>query len=94
MSPFFFDETVEINIQMNLTYIQKKMEFMEYKSLQEFFDDVDLLISNAILYNSDAGNPYRHAAEEMKKRYTKIAKKVLQAIKEKQQQQQQAAFAK
>ena len=57
---------------------------MEYETLQAFFADVDLTISNALLYNSDMGNPYRVAAEEMKKRYMKIAKKAVQAEKEKQ----------
>ena len=69
---------------MNLTYIQQKVEKMEYETLQAFFADVDLMISNALLYNSDTGNPYRVAAEDMKKRYMKVAKKVLQAVKEKQ----------
>jgi len=35
------------------------------------------------LYNSDPSNPYRMAAEEMKKRYMKIAKKLLQALQQK-----------
>ena len=60
---------------------------MEYKTLKEFFADVDLMISNALLYNSDPSNPFRIAAEEMKKRYLKIAKKVVQTL---QQQKQQA----
>lgn len=71
--------------QMNLTYIQRKVENAEYESLQDFFKDVDLMITNALLYNSDPSNPFRVAAEEMKKRYMKVAKKVLQTIKEKQQ---------
>lgn len=70
---------------MNLTYIQRKVENAEYESLQDFFKDVDLMITNALLYNSDPSNPFRVAAEEMKKRYMKVAKKVLQTIKEKQQ---------
>lgn len=73
-----------IKVPMNLTYIQKKVERVEYQSLQAFFDDVDLVISNAILYNSDAGNPYRVAAEDMKSRYSKFAKKIIQAVKEQQ----------
>lgn len=56
---------------------------MEYESIQEFFADVDLMISNALLYNSDPMNPYRMAAEEMKKRYMKTAKKLLQALQQK-----------
>jgi Bromodomain len=69
--------------QMNLTYIQQKVEKAQYESLQDFFKDVDLMISNALLYNSDPSNPFRIAAEEMKKRYMKIAKKVVQTLKEK-----------
>lgn len=80
-APDYFDV---ISIPMNLTYIQKKVEKMEYKTLKEFFNDVDLLISNALLYNSDPANPYRVAAEEMKRRYMKMAKKVVQSLKEKQ----------
>jgi len=68
---------------MNLTYIQQKVDKMEYESIQAFFADVDLMISNALLYNSDPSNPYRMAAEEMKKRYMKIAKKLLQALQQK-----------
>jgi Bromodomain len=58
---------------------------MEYKTLKEFFADVDLMISNALLYNSDPINPYRIAAEDMKKRYLKMAKKLVQTLQQKQQ---------
>ena len=71
---------------MNLTYIQQKVEKMEYESLHAFFADVDLMIKNALVYNSDPKNPYRIAAEEMKKRYKKHAKKIVQSL----QQQKQA----
>jgi Bromodomain len=67
---------------MNLTYIQQKVNKMEYKTLKEFFADVDLMITNALLYNSDPSNPYRIAAEDMKKRYLKMAKKVLQTLQQ------------
>ena len=69
---------------MNLTYIKEKVDKMEYETLQAFFGDVDLMISNALLYNSDPSNPYRMAAEDMKKRYLKIAKKLLQTLQLKQ----------
>lgn len=72
--------------QMNLTYIQQKVDKMEYQTLQSFFTDVELMINNAILYNSDPSNPYRIAAEEMKKKYQKIAKKLVVALKEKKAQ--------
>ncbi|CAB9503588.1 adjacent to zinc finger domain protein 1A [Seminavis robusta] len=80
-APDYFDV---INTPMNLTYIQQKVNKMEYKTLKEFFADVDLMVSNAVLYNSDPHNPYRIAAEEMKKRYLKMAKKVLQTLQQKQ----------
>jgi len=63
---------------MNLTYIQQKVDNQEYTSLPSFLQDVELMISNALLYNSDASNPYRIAAEEMKKKYVKTAKRVIQ----------------
>lgn len=71
---------------MNLTYIQQKVERMEYESLQSFLADVDLMINNAILYNSDPINPYRIAAEDMKRRFQKMVKKMYAVIKEKKAQ--------
>ena len=68
---------------MNLTYIKQKVDKMEYKSLTDFFADVDLTISNALLYNSDPSNPYRIAAEDMKKKYLKMAKKLLATFQKK-----------
>ena len=53
---------------MNLTYIQRKVDDMSYVALSDFFQDVDLMLQNAIKYNSDPQNPYRVAAEEMQKR--------------------------
>ena len=58
---------------------------MQYSTIQSFFADVDLMIQNAITYNSDQGNPYRVAAEEMKKRFTKIQKRVWQQVQQRQQ---------
>lgn len=81
-APDYFDV---IDKPMNLTYIQQKVDGMEYSSLQSFFQDIELMIANALLYNSDTNNPYRVAAGEMKKRYRKIAKKVVQAVQHKQQ---------
>lgn len=80
-APDYFDV---IDTPMNLTYIQHKVDSMEYISLQSFFQDIELMIANAMLYNSDASNPYRVAAEDMKKRYRKIAKKVVQMLQQKQ----------
>jgi hypothetical protein len=79
-APDYFDI---IRTPMNLTYIQHKVDKMEYDSLTAFFSDVDLMIANALLYNSDPTNPYHVAAQEMKKRYLKIVKKVLQTIQSK-----------
>ena len=62
---------------------QQKVKKLQYDTLQAFFADVDLMISNAVTYNSDPGNPYRIAAEEMKKRHLKIQKKVWQQIPKK-----------
>lgn len=80
-APDYFDV---IEKPMNLTYIQSKVDAMEYDSLKAFFDDCELMLKNAILYNSDLSNPYRIAAEEMKTRYIKMKKKMLQTIQEKQ----------
>lgn len=81
-APDYFDI---ITIPMNLTYIKEKVYGMQYSTIQSFFADVDLMIQNAITYNSDQGNPYRVAAEEMKKRFTKIQKRVWQQIQQRQQ---------
>mmetsp|Transcript_103433 Transcript_103433/g.299262 ORF Transcript_103433/g.299262 Transcript_103433/m.299262 type:complete len:346 (-) Transcript_103433:348-1385(-) len=83
-APDYFDI---ITTPMNLTYIQNKVSKMQYSTLQSFFGDIDLMISNAIKYNSDPGNPYRVAAEEMKKRHDKIVKRVWQQIHQRQQAQ-------
>jgi Bromodomain len=81
-APDYFDV---IDKPMNLTYIQRKVDAMEYDNLSAFFSDVDLMIQNALAYNSDPSNPYRAAADEMKKRYNKIVGRVLKAIQQKQQ---------
>lgn len=65
---------------MNLTYIQEKVNNKNYVTLQEFFEDIELLIANALLYNSDPMNPFHVAANVMKKRYLKERKKVLTQV--------------
>ena len=87
-APDYFDV---IDTPMNLTYIERKVDAMEYTVLQAFFQDIELMIANALLYNSDVSNPYRIAAQEMKKRYHKIAKKVVQTLQQKQQAARQEA---
>ncbi len=83
-APDYFDI---ITTPMNLTYIQSRVNKMQYTTLQAFFADVDLMVENAKKYNSDPGNPYRLAAEEMKKRHDKIVKRVWQQIQQRQQSQ-------
>jgi len=71
---------------MNLTYIQRRVEDKSYVSLKEFFCDVELMISNALKYNSDPNNEYHIAAKELKKRYKKVAKLVVMKLQHAQQQ--------
>ena len=78
-APDYFDV---IQKPMNLTYIKHKVENLEYMSLQQFCQDVELLVSNALLYNSDPGNPYHTAAKELQKHFRKAAKRVLAKVKE------------
>ena len=72
-----------ITTPMNLTYIQEKVEAKSYESLELFFGDVELLISNALLYNSDPSNEFHIAAKELKRKYKKLAKKVVQMLQTK-----------
>jgi hypothetical protein len=74
-----------IDKPMNLTYIQEKVNKMEYSSFQSFCQDVDLMISNAIKYNSDPSNPYRIAAEELKMKYIKTRNRIVKNFKAQQQ---------
>jgi hypothetical protein len=72
-APDYFDVVAKA---MNLTYIQRKLDAMEYQSEDAFTADVDLMLNNAILYNSDVSNPYRIAAEEMRTKYKKALAKL------------------
>ena len=78
-APDYFDI---IEKPMNLTYIKDKVPAAQYETLEAFFADVDLLLNNALLYNSDPNNNYHIAAKEMKRKYKKIAKKVLLALQQ------------
>ena len=78
-APDYFDV---IQKPMNLTYIKHKVENLEYMSLQQFCQDVELMVSNALLYNSDPSNPYHTAAKELQKHFRKAAKRVLAKVKE------------
>ena len=70
-----------VKVSMNLTYIKEKVNGKTYETLQEFFQDVNkLLISNALLYNSDSNNEYHKAANVLKKEFQKIGKKVMNEV--------------
>jgi E1A/CREB-binding protein len=73
-APDYFDV---IKTPMNLTYIKDKVKDAQYETLQAFFADVELMLNNALLYNSDPNNNYHIAAKEMKRKYKKIAKKIV-----------------
>lgn len=77
VAPNYFDV---IKTPMNLTYIKQKADKFEYVSLQDFFEDVQLMISNALTYNSDPKSPYRVAAKEMKREYVKLRKEIIEII--------------
>ena len=65
---------------MNLSYIRDKLRDAKYDTLQEFFTDVELMLSNALLYNSDPNNAYHLAAKEMRKVYRKEGKELYQQL--------------
>mmetsp|Transcript_48731 Transcript_48731/g.54528 ORF Transcript_48731/g.54528 Transcript_48731/m.54528 type:complete len:365 (+) Transcript_48731:19-1113(+) len=73
-----------ITTPMNLTYVKEKVHGRKYTTLTQFFEDIDLMIDNALKYNAQEGNPYRTATEELKKKHSKIVKGVWKQIKEKQ----------
>lgn len=62
---------------MNLTYIREKVQGCKYSTLSQFFEDIELIISNCLLYNSDPTNPYNEAANVLKKKYIILRKQVL-----------------
>ena len=72
-----------ITTAMNLTYIKEKVGGRRYSTLTQFFGDIDLMIDNALKYNAQDGNPYRTAAEDLKKKHSKIVQNVWKQIKEK-----------
>ena len=47
---------------MNLTYVKERVENRSYLTLHDFFSDIELIISNALTYNTDPRNPYHVAA--------------------------------
>lgn len=70
---------------MNLTWVREKVTGFKYETLQDFFQDIELIISNALLYNSDPNNPYHKAANVMKNKYIKLRKNVLVKLQEQHQ---------
>ncbi|KAL7535497.1 hypothetical protein ACHAXR_006530 [Thalassiosira sp. AJA248-18] len=65
---------------MNLTYIQTKVNNKSYESLQEFLEDVDLIVKNALQYNHVTVNPYHIAAKVFRKKFRKLAKPLVQSL--------------
>lgn len=65
---------------MNLTYIQTKVNDKSYETLQEFLEDVDLIVKNALLYNASPDNPYHLAAKAFRKHFKKLAKPLVQSL--------------
>jgi len=65
---------------MNLTYIQKKVNKKSYESLQEFLEDVDLIVRNALTYNPDTDSPVHIAAKNLHKTFRKLAKPLVQSL--------------
>ena len=65
---------------MNLTYIQTKVNKKSYETLQEFLEDVDLIIKNALLYNHHPENPYNIAAQAFRKQFKKLAKPLVRSL--------------
>lgn len=69
---------------MNLTYIRQKVQGSKYSALSEFFEDIELVISNCLLYNNDPSNPYHQAANLLKTRYIELRKQVLMNLQQSQ----------
>ena len=65
---------------MNLTYIQTKVNGKSYETLQEFLEDVDLIVKNALKYNAHPENPYNIAAKTFRKQFKKLAKPLVQSL--------------
>lgn len=65
---------------MNLAYIQKKVNDKSYETLQEFVEDVDLIVTNCLKFNDRPENPFNIAARELRKRFKKLIKPVVQSL--------------
>jgi hypothetical protein len=65
---------------MNLTYVQTRVNGKSYETLQEFLEDVDLIVKNALLYNHEPSNPYHIAAKAFRKKFRKLAKPLVESL--------------
>ncbi|KAL7434805.1 hypothetical protein ACHAXM_004273 [Skeletonema potamos] len=65
---------------MNLTYIQNKVNKKSYETLQEFLEDVNTIVLNALKYNPDPDNPVHIAAKGLRKTFRKLAKPLVQSL--------------
>mmetsp|Transcript_23166 Transcript_23166/g.49567 ORF Transcript_23166/g.49567 Transcript_23166/m.49567 type:complete len:506 (+) Transcript_23166:32-1549(+) len=65
---------------MNLTFVQTKVNNKSYESLQEFLEDVDLIVKNALQYNSHPNNPYHIAAKGFQKKFRKLARPLVKSL--------------
>lgn len=70
---------------MNLTWIKEKLQGARYESVAEYFADVDLMVNNALLFNSDPNNDYHLAAKELQDLAKKIRRHIVADIKKKKQ---------
>lgn len=66
---------------MNLTFVQAKVNNKTYETLSDFLTDINLVVTNAMKYNSDPKNPYHVAAKALGKRCRKLVKPLLQSLK-------------
>ena len=65
---------------MNLTFVKTKVDAKSYETLQEFLEDVDLIVKNGLKYNHHPTNPYHIAAKGFRKRFRKLAKPLVQSL--------------
>ena len=65
---------------MNLTFIKTKVKNKSYETLQEFLEDVDLIVKNALTYNHHPDNPYHVVAKEFRKKFRKLAKPLVKSL--------------
>ncbi|KAI9349453.1 hypothetical protein DFJ73DRAFT_833617 [Zopfochytrium polystomum] len=70
------DYYIIIKKPMDLTQMTKKLHALQYMSKDDFADDLYLIWSNCLTYNTHPENPFRKKAIVMKKRTTELLKKV------------------